>query len=81
MNRAENNQQFDHSQKNKVEPKRYARMPSSELGEHLEQFDTAHLMWRVVDRKNVERANKKVRSNKGAPGIDGMTTDNLETHI
>ena len=81
MKKAENKQQFDHSQRNKVEPKRYARVPSRELGEHLEQFDTAHLMWRVVDRKNVERAIKKVRSNKGAPGIDGMTTDDLETHI
>ena len=33
------------------------------------------LMEEVCDRGNLERAWKRVRSNKGSPGVDGMTTD------
>lgn len=81
MKKAENKQPLDQTQRDKVEPKGYAGVQSLELGEHLERFDTAHLMWRVVARENMERAIKKVRSNKGAPGIDGITTDDIESHI
>lgn len=35
------------------------------------------LMERIVDAANMRRALKRVRSNKGAPGIDGMTVDDL----
>jgi len=34
-------------------------------------------MERVVERGNVEAALKRVRQNKGSPGIDGMTVDEL----
>lgn len=81
MKKAENKQTLDWTQRDKVEPKGYAGVQSLELGEHLERFDTAHIMWRVVARENMERAIKKVRSNKGAPGIDGITTDDIESHI
>src|ERR1700722_12654097 len=33
------------------------------------------LMEEVCDRENLERAWKRVRSNKGNPGVDGMTID------
>ena len=33
------------------------------------------LMEEVCDRGNLERAWKRVRSNKGSPGVDGMTID------
>jgi RNA-directed DNA polymerase len=36
---------------------------------------TEHLMEAVCDRENVERAWKRVRGNKGSPGVDGMTID------
>jgi RNA-directed DNA polymerase len=39
------------------------------------------LMVEVVDPENAERALKAVKSNKGAPGIDGMTTEELEGHV
>lgn len=35
----------------------------------------------VVEADNMRRAFKKVRSNKGAPGVDGITTEDLETHL
>lgn len=39
------------------------------------------LIDRVVDKYNMERAIEKVRKNKGAPGVDGMTVDELEEHM
>ena len=38
---------------------------------------TDHLMELVVERGNVKRALKRVRQNKGSPGIDGMKVDEL----
>ena len=35
------------------------------------------LMERVVERSNMQAALKRVRQNKGAPGIDGMSVDQL----
>jgi len=39
------------------------------------------LMQEVVNRENVIRAWKRVRANKGGPGIDGMTVDELTDHL
>ena len=44
--------------------------PASESPALAEQ-----LMEEVCDRENLERAWKRVRSNKGSPGVDGMTID------
>lgn len=38
---------------------------------------TDALMERVLERTNLQRALKRVRGNKGSPGIDGMTVDEL----
>jgi RNA-directed DNA polymerase len=35
----------------------------------------------VVERDNMRRALEQVRRNKGAPGIDGMTVDDLVSHL
>ena len=37
-----------------------------------------HLMQAVVERENMRLAFKRVIANKGAPGIDGMTVDDLK---
>ena len=34
-----------------------------------------HLLERVLSRENMQRAWKRVRANKGAPGIDGMSIE------
>lgn len=39
------------------------------------------LMEEVCERKNLEEAYRRVRANKGAPGIDGMTVVELEAHL
>ena len=38
---------------------------------------TAHLMERVVERENLNKAYHRVKANKGAPGVDGMTVGDL----
>ena len=39
------------------------------------------LMEEVCDRGNLERAWKRVRSNKGGPGVDGMTIDDAKSYL
>lgn len=39
------------------------------------------LLARVLERVNLQRALKQVRQNKGAPGIDGMTVDELPEYL
>ena len=39
------------------------------------------LLARVLDPDNLQRALRQVRRNKGAPGIDGMSVDQLVTHL
>ena len=38
-----------------------------------EEADGAELLERILNRENLNRAYKRVKANKGAPGIDGMT--------
>ena len=38
---------------------------------------TVHLMEQVCDHQNLLRAYRRVRSNKGKPGVDGMTVPEL----
>lgn len=42
---------------------------------------TTALMERVVDSRNVKAALKRVRQNKGSPGVDGMTVDELPKYL
>jgi len=42
-----------------------------------ERSGASDLMERVVSRPNLQAALKRVRKNKGSPGIDGMTVDEL----
>jgi group II intron reverse transcriptase/maturase len=42
---------------------------------------TDHLMERMVERGNMLAALHRVRANKGSPGIDGMTVDELVPHL
>ena len=39
------------------------------------------LMEIICERENIRRALQRVRSNKGAPGVDGMTVDQLPSYL
>lgn len=46
-----------------------------------ESIHTQVLLAQVLSRANLQRALKQVRQNKGAPGIDGMTVDELPDYL
>ena len=55
----------------------------SSTGELLEtdSNDYSHLMKRVLEPENLQRAYLQVRRNQGAPGIDGMTVEELPEYL
>lgn len=55
----------------------------SEMGNPAEpkSIFCSSLIDRVLERNNLLRALKQVRRNKGAPGIDGMSVDDLPDHL
>jgi group II intron reverse transcriptase/maturase len=55
----------------------------SEMGNLTEPKSTfcSSLIDRVLERNNLLRALKQVRRNKGAPGIDGMTVDDILDYL
>ena len=65
--------------------KQAAATPQDELVAGLsgqpESIHTQALLAHVLDRANLQRALKQVRQNKGAPGIDGMTVDELPEYL
>lgn len=42
---------------------------------------SSSLMGQVLERENLQRALTQVKRNKGAPGIDGMSVDDLEGYL
>lgn len=54
---------------------------SNPCGETAGEDGVTHLIYEVMDRNNLNLAFKRVRANKGAPGVDGMTTDELMEYI
>jgi len=46
-----------------------------------ERSGTSGLMELVLERQNLQAALKRVRKNKGSPGIDGMTVDELPDYL
>jgi RNA-directed DNA polymerase len=42
---------------------------------------TMHLMEEVCERENLVRAWQRVRGNKGAPGVDGMTIEDAKSYL
>ncbi len=46
-----------------------------------ERSGASDLMAKVVSRQNLQAALKRVRKNKGSPGIDGMTVEELGDHL
>ena len=55
--------------------------PSTAKREAESPASTEHLMEEVCERENLKKALKRVRSNKGSPGIDGTTVDELPGYL
>ena len=72
MMKAEYPSKWSCQQKDSAEHEEYAGAQSVGCREVAEQ-DGADLLERILSRDNLNRAYKRVRANKGAPGIDGMT--------
>ena len=63
-------------QRESVEREEYAEAYSAEC-QKAEERDGADLLERVLERENLNRAFKRVKANKGASGVDGMTVDEV----
>ena len=61
-------------QRDSVEHGEYVEVYSTESRE-IDRKDGADLLEKVLDRGNLNRAYKRVKANKGASGVDGMTVD------
>ncbi len=61
-------------QRDSVEHEEYAEAYSTECQE-AEERDGADLLSLVLNRENLNKAYKRVKANKGASGVDGMTVD------
>lgn len=60
---------------------RSGEVATASNGDERSGTDDTGLMERVVERRNVERALQRVRKNKGSPGVDGMTVDQLPEYV
>ena len=61
-------------QRDSAEHEEYAGARSADKRE-TEEADGADLLERILSRNNLNRAYKRVKANKGAPGIDEMTVE------
>ena len=68
------------SQTNRLETEKYVKACSHVFNE-IGRQDGIDLIDKVIDSNNLFRACEKVKANKGAPGIDGMTVDELYSHV
>ena len=58
------------------------RSEEAQLATHAnERSGASGLMELVCERQNLQAALKRVRKNKGSPGIDGMTVDALPDYL
>ena len=74
--KAENTKKSDCPQRDSAEHEGYAEVRRS-FRTIWKERDSAEpeLLERILERDNLNRAFKKVKARKGAPGIDGMTVD------
>lgn len=63
-------------QRDSVEHEKYVGAYSTESRESRER-DGANLLEKVLERGNLNRAYKRVKANRGAPGVDGMKVEEV----
>lgn len=57
------------------------RVEAESAAHGIERSGTSGLMEAVLERRNLQAALKRVKQNKGSPGIDGMTVEELPNHL
>ena len=62
-------------QRDSVEHEGYAEAQSAGQMETREQDNASDLMEKILERGNLNKAYQRVKSNNGAPGIDGMSVE------
>lgn len=62
-------------QRDSVEHEEYAGAQSFDNREIKETEDAENLLEKILSKDNMNSAYKRVKSNKGAAGIDGMTVE------
>lgn len=80
MQRPQNTSEDDCSQRDTLETEGYAEVCSN-IHTEMNRQDGTNLIDQVIDHDNLYMAYKHVRANKGAPGIDGITVDELYGHM
>jgi RNA-directed DNA polymerase len=55
--------------------------PLTAKQQHESPADTERLMEEVCERENCQQALRRVKANKGAPGVDGMNVRGLAEHL
>ncbi|HZK71901.1 MAG TPA: group II intron reverse transcriptase/maturase [Clostridia bacterium] len=75
----------DYLQRVSAEQKEYAEVSThsriTENNDIITGFQTDKLLERILQSENLNKAYKKVKSNKGAGGVDGMSVDELLTFL
>ncbi len=80
MHRPPNTSKDGYLQRDRLETEEYVEVCST-IHTEINQRDGMRLIDQVVEDNNLYLAYKKVRANKGAPGIDGITVDELFGHM
>lgn len=73
--KAENRGNEGFLQRERVEHQGYAEARSTDRSEGKERDGASDLLEAILDRDNLNRAYKRVKSNHGAAGIDGMSVE------
>ena len=80
--KAENSENRDCPQRDNTEHERYAEVRRS-FRSIWKERDSAQpeLLEKILYKDNLNRAFKRVKANKGAPGIDGITVDEIGAYL
>jgi group II intron reverse transcriptase/maturase len=79
--KVENRQETGCSCEDRVEPEGSGKARSAATGESMEECGAGSLFERFLERNNLNRAFKRVRSNGGSAGVDGMETTELLDYL
>jgi hypothetical protein len=75
--KAENRKEAGCTCKGRLETESGRGARSGDSLERTEENGAVSLLAKVLERENLNRVYQRVKKNGGAPGIDGMTTDEL----